>query len=171
MKRRDLFRGAGLSLLLSSGASAQTSRSQEPAPPASSFENRGRRMVMDLSGRWQLHMDDKDAGVRDRWFAKRPGASPSRSFDVVVPSVWQQYVDLQGGVGWYYKDLQISSGIVGKILRLRFEAVDYRARVWLNGREAGTHDGGFTPFELDVSRLAKAGANQLAVRVSDVGRD
>src|SRR5581483_6822526 len=135
------------------------------------FQKHGGRLVLDLSGPWRLCMDDQDAGIAKRWFSKEPTASEARRFDVVVPSVWQQYVELQGGIGWYYKDLRIPAELIGKIFRLRFEAVDYRARVWLNGREAGGHDGGFTPFEMDVSRAVKAGTNRLAVRVSDVGRD
>lgn len=163
MKRRDLFRGAGAALMLGADVAAQR---VEPA-----FQKRGRRMVLDLSGPWRLWLDDRDAGVAKHWFSKEPTASDARRFDVVVPSVWQQYLEMRGGIGWYCKDFQIPKELLGKILRLRFEAVDYRARVWLNGQEAGGHDGGFTPFELDVSRAAKAGTNRLAVRVSDVGRD
>ncbi len=171
MERRDLFRAVGLTLLAGVEGTAQNSRTKEPNPSSRAFEKQGTRMVLDLTGRWQLQMDDKDVGARNAWFAKQPPASESRRFDVVVPSVWQQYLELQGGVGWYYRDLQIPKDLIGKVLRLRFEAVDYRARVWLNGQEAGSHDGGFTPFELDVSRTARAGTNRLAVRVSDVGRD
>ena len=49
---------------------------------------------------------------------------------------------------------------------LRFWAVDYKAEVWLNGRKAGEHEGGETPFVLDVTALVKPGeTNLLAVRV------
>jgi hypothetical protein len=164
MKRRDLFRTAGAGLLLSSSAAAQSSRHE-------AFAQLGKRMVLDLNGPWQLSMDPNDSGVGKRWFTRPPTPSQARRLDVVVPSVWQQYLELQGGIGWYFKDLQISKELLGKILRLRFEAVDYRAQIWLNGQQAGTHEGGFTPFEVDVTRAAKAGTNRLAVRVSDVGRD
>src|SRR5262245_32522266 len=171
MERRDLFRAAALGMLVGSETNAQNSGTRERVTASRAFEKRGKRMVLDLTGPWQLHMDDQGVGVKNSWFAKQPLASEARRFDVIVPSVWQQYLELQGGIGWYYKDLQIPRDLIGKILRLRFEAVDYRARVWFNGKEAGSHDGGFTPFELDVSRLARAGTNRLAVRVSDVGRD
>ncbi len=162
MKRRDLLGGAGASLLMGAPAAQRA----EPV-----FSQLGKRLVMDLNGPWRLAMDDRDAGVGNRWFVREPSRPEARHFDVTVPSVWQQYQEIHGGIGWYFKDLQLPEDVAGNILRLRFGAVDYRARVWFNGQEAGAHDGGFTPFEVDVTKMARAGTNRLAVRVSDVGRD
>jgi hypothetical protein len=50
---------------------------------------------------------------------------------------------------------------------LRFGAVDYLAQVYVNGQKAGEHEGGYLPFEIDVTSLLKAGDNQIAVRVAD----
>ncbi len=51
---------------------------------------------------------------------------------------------------------------------LRFEGVDYRAQVLVNGVEAGVpHEGAFTDFSYDVTDLVKDGANDLLVRVWD----
>ena len=52
---------------------------------------------------------------------------------------------------------------------LRFGAVDYLADVYLNGQKVGRHEGGYTPFEFDVTALLHSGSNQLAVRVVDPG--
>jgi hypothetical protein len=52
---------------------------------------------------------------------------------------------------------------------LRFGAVDYAAEVYVNGQKAGTHEGGYLPFEIDVTSLLRAGENQVAVRVTDPG--
>ena len=51
---------------------------------------------------------------------------------------------------------------------IRFESVNYRATVWFNGREIGTHAGAYVPWELDLTGL-RAGVNRLIVRV-DNGR-
>jgi hypothetical protein len=55
---------------------------------------------------------------------------------------------------------------------LHFGAVDYFATVWLNGRQVGEHEGGYLPFEFDVtSALRHDGPNELVVRVIDPGND
>ena len=53
----------------------------------------------------------------------------------------------------------------GKRAFLRFEAVNYRAYVYLNGKEIGRHEGGFTPFVLEVTDLLRRGDNRLTVGV------
>ena len=51
---------------------------------------------------------------------------------------------------------------------LRFDGVDYRAQVFVNGVEAGVpHEGAFTGFSYDVTDLVKDGVNDLMVRVWD----
>jgi hypothetical protein len=52
---------------------------------------------------------------------------------------------------------------------LCFGAVDYLADVYVNGQKVGTHEGGYTPFEFDITSLLRAGENQIAVRVVDPG--
>jgi hypothetical protein len=83
--------------------------------------------------------------------------------------VWQQYVDVQGGVGWYFKHVDLPEALGGKTLRVRFGAVDYLARVWWNGHGVGSHEGGHTPFEVDITSFARPGENHIAVRDADVG--
>ena len=50
--------------------------------------------------------------------------------------------------------------------RLRFDGVDYAARVWVNGRLVGEHEGAFVPFTLDVTDAIQPGVNTLLVRVT-----
>jgi len=50
---------------------------------------------------------------------------------------------------------------------LRIGACDHAARVFVNGREVGTHRGGYTPFGFDVAHCLRSGENELVVRVED----
>ena len=50
---------------------------------------------------------------------------------------------------------------------LAFGAVDYFAEVWVNDIKVGEHEGGYLPFELDITAAARPGANTLTVRVDD----
>ena len=50
---------------------------------------------------------------------------------------------------------------------LYFGAVNYDCRVWVNGKEAGHHIGGFTPFNFDISDLLREGENVVIVKVDN----
>ena len=50
---------------------------------------------------------------------------------------------------------------------LYFGAVNYDCRVWVNGKEAGHHVGGFTPFNYDVTEMLKEGENTVIVKVDN----
>ena len=67
---------------------------------------------------------------------------------------------------WYRRTFQASPRADYRTL-LNFEAVDYRCEVLVNGKSVGTHQGGHTPFTIDVSDALRAGRNELVVRVED----
>jgi beta-glucuronidase len=66
------------------------------------------------------------------------------------------------GLVWYQRHF-IAHPRPGQRAFLRFGAVDYRAHVYLNGKRVGDHEGGFTPFAFDVTRLLRDGDNRLTV--------
>ncbi|WP_406358720.1 PA14 domain-containing protein [Streptomyces sp. NBC_01635] len=58
----------------------------------------------------------------------------------------------------------------GKRLKLHFGAVDYQARVWVNGRKVAEHTGGYTAFSADITDALKGrGAQEVVVAVTDTG--
>ncbi|WEV58905.1 hypothetical protein OZX67_08990 [Bifidobacterium sp. ESL0728] len=67
---------------------------------------------------------------------------------------------------WYRNVVDIADDMLGKPCILKFEHVDYYAKVWMNGVLLGEHEGYSAPFEFDVSDVVKAGANCLMVKVS-----
>lgn len=84
-----------------------------------------------------------------------------------MPGAWNaaapelRYYD---GLIWFQRKFN-AQALGGKRAFLRFEAVNYRAYVYLNGKEVGRHEGGFTPFVLEVTGLLRAGDNRLVVGV------
>ena len=70
---------------------------------------------------------------------------------------------------WYQRDFDLSLAESERVI-LRFGAVDYSARVWVNGRLAITHEGGHTPFWADITDLldevGKADGHRLCRRRS-----
>jgi beta-galactosidase/beta-glucuronidase len=69
---------------------------------------------------------------------------------------------------WYRRTFTIPNNWSGKRVLLHFGAVDWDAAVWVNGKEAGRHRGGYDPFSFDVTDALKPGAeNELVVSVWD----
>ena len=83
-----------------------------------------------------------------------------------VPSQWYvQGIDYHGVV-WFRRDVDVPAEFPGTVTELCFGAVDYDARVWVNGQYVGRHIGAFSSFKLDVtSALKKGGKNTIVVRV------
>ena len=74
---------------------------------------------------------------------------------------------MRGGVGWYRKDFKLPSSASQFSWVIRFESVNYRTRVWLNGKPLGSNTGAYLPFEFVVpsKALNRGGTNRLVVRV------
>ena len=119
---------------------------------------------MPLDGPWRFLHDDarafQDPAEIERW---------PREIRVPYPPESQA-----SGIGdrgfhpvcWYQREFELVPG-KGRVL-LRFGAVDYAARVWVNGQLAATHEGGHTPFAADITHLLDAcGRQQLTVRAED----
>lgn len=112
---------------------------------------------------WRIAADPKNEGRDAKWFvAPREEAKPTK-----VPWIIQDPFPGYHGVAWYWREFDAPKNphADGRYL-LRFWAVDYLAEVWLNGKSVGAHEGGETPFVLDVTEAVRPGArNLLVIRV------
>jgi hypothetical protein len=118
---------------------------------------------MSLDGDWLLATDPKNVGCEQKWFTVSvKDAKPTK-----VPWIIQDAFSGYHGVAWYWKDfVPTTNQHVQGCYLLRFWAVDYKADIWLNSKNVGGHEGGETPFVLDVTDAIKANVtNSLAVRV------
>ena len=122
-----------------------------------------------LSGEWRLAIDPDVVGEDEGWGA--PSFDDSGWTTVTVPHTWgvmTEYADYDG-VAWYRRSFVLPARTHDAHLRLRFDAVFYLADVWLNGEYLGQHEGGYTPFEFDLSSFARPGTeNVVAVRVDNI---
>ncbi|MCL9814287.1 glycoside hydrolase family 2 TIM barrel-domain containing protein [Natranaeroarchaeum aerophilus] len=70
--------------------------------------------------------------------------------------------------GWYRREFEVSEDWEGNRLKLRFGAVYTHGEVWVNGQRLGEHDGGYTPFEFDVTDEIEVGeTNTVDVAVTE----
>ncbi|TBN56423.1 glycoside hydrolase family 2 [Glaciihabitans arcticus] len=121
---------------------------------------------VDLSGSWTLRFDDDDAGLAAGWHDSRGFDSP-----IVVPFPPESADSGIGDTGfhrvlWYHHAFTVEPHAEPRTV-LHFGAVDYRCSVWLNGIMLGSHEGGNTPFDFDVTTALVEGEQQLVVRVED----
>ena len=128
-----------------------------------------------LGGSWLFRDDSGDVGLAQGWW-RGTGATAGWS-PVTVPNTYDagglSNISTVGWVGWYRRDFTVPTGAFARYVPadarrwiIRFESVNYRARVWLNGSLIGSHAGAGLPFEFDLSGVRR-GVNRLLVRVDN----
>ncbi len=120
-----------------------------------------RQHWQNLNGRWQC--------------AFTPDDIPPQSFDKTIVVPFSPEAALSG-VGrqlqpgeylWYRRSLIVEEMPTEKRCLLHFGAVDQYALILVNGRQAGSHEGGYLPFTLDITHYLHTGENTITVRVQD----
>ena len=123
------------------------------------------RTTESLGGEWAFAIDPVKIGEKDKWFGTE---FPSGKFDkVTVPhcfSVDPRYF-FYTGTAWYFKKFSLPVA-ADKHVFLQFDAIFYRSKIWLNGTLVATHEGGYTPFEIDITQQLTA-ENTLAVQADN----
>jgi beta-glucuronidase len=111
-----------------------------------------------LDGLWRFALDPGSRGRPDRWWAQSlPGDGEMpvpASFNAVLPG--REPHDHIGDV-WYQRVVRVPRGWDGRRIVLRFDAATHRAVVWVGDTQVAEHEGGYTPFEADVTEHARAG--------------
>ncbi|SDZ96331.1 Glycosyl hydrolases family 2, TIM barrel domain [Chitinophaga terrae (ex Kim and Jung 2007)] len=176
MKKAYLISALSFALFLNANAQdwkivpgkITTTWSEQVKPTATLPEYPRPQLVRDnnwknLNGLWNYAIRPKDQQQPASWDGK-----------ILVPFAAESALS---GVGktvgkdqelWYNTTWTIPSSMKGKKILLHFGAVDWRTTVYVNGKEAGSHEGGFDPFTIDItSFLKKGGAQDIVVRVWD----
>ncbi len=124
------------------------------------------RMVSDLSGIWEFKLGDE----------REPGESCGEILSmepIAVPASYNDQKDERAyrehyGWAYYRRSFAVPRCWQGQRVVLRFDAVTHRAKVYLDGRLVTEHQGGFLPFELDITKLVPAGSRtELVVAVDN----
>src|SRR5271156_906722 len=118
-----------------------------------------------LDGPWQFQIDEQGDGE-----SRGLQSGHDLGSTITVPFCPESKLSGIGHYGimkhtWYRRAFEVPQSMQHKRLRLHFGAVDYQARVWVNGRVAGSHIGGSVPFDFDVTPLLRDGENELVVNV------
>lgn len=122
-----------------------------------------------LNGLWSFAVDTDGVGRNDGWW-RGPLANP---VEMPVPASYNDVLadaavrDHVGDV-WYQTTVRVPKGWAGERIVLRFDSATHRAVVWVDDTQVAEHEGGYTPFEADVSHLVNPGAqHRVTVVVSN----
>jgi len=157
------------------------------AQPIDTIQNAAARQSVSLDGAWQVLLDPYEAGyydfhlnpIRDGGLgANRSPVDKSDKFELAflpttptlqVPGDWNtQRPDLlwYEGTVWYRRQFDAAVR-PGRRQFLWFGAANYQAIVFLNGKKLGQHEGGFTPFQFEVTGQLREHGNAVIVKVDD----
>ncbi len=143
------------------------------------------RQTFSLNGQWNYIIDVQEEGYYDyrmnptQWGFFR-NAKPQKPEDLIeydfdkaptmqIPGDWNTQdarLFFYEGTVWFKRTFNYHPTNNRRTL-LYFGAVNYDAHVYVNGRKAGHHIGGFTPFNFDVTELLKDGENTVIVKVDN----
>jgi beta-glucuronidase len=119
-----------------------------------------------LDGLWDFLVDTAGVGRDEEWWrgdlpdpVKMP--VPASYNDLLVDRGVHDHV----GDVWYQRTVFVPRGWDGQRLVLRFDAATHRAVVWVDAQRVAEHEGGYTPFEADITSLARPGE---ALRITAV---
>jgi beta-glucuronidase len=158
---------------------AQGSSPLEPSP-ATLIANFPGRTSVSLNGDWNITVDPYETGLGGRFYENR---KPQNKGDLVeydfdasptlkIPGDWNtQRPDLffYEGPVWYKKSFAYRKN-PGTRVFVYFAAANYFTRVYLNGKPVGEHEGGFTPFNFEVTGKLNDGDNFLVAEVNNARR-
>jgi beta-glucuronidase len=122
-----------------------------------------------LDGLWRFRFDAGQEGIAGRWWETAlPGgremAVPASYNDLVTETGEREHV----GDVWYQRDVLVPALWAGRRIVLRCDAATHHATVWAGDTEVVSHSGGYTPFEADVTTLARCGEPlRVTVRVGN----
>jgi beta-glucuronidase len=162
-----MSRSAGIALLcalLACIVASPANAADRPKPGSVYRDGPSGRYLLD--GTWYHRADPTDVGLAQRLHQQESSAGWATT---TVPNASNagdfSNGSYMGNVHWYRKDFRLPRASETSKWVLRFESVNYRARVWLNGKPIGLHVGAYLPFELRAKRVRRQGVNRLVVRV------
>lgn len=126
------------------------------------------RRVVSLDGMWKFQFDPESAGVGANWANGLPAPVlmpvPSSFCDLFTDKDSREYC----GDFWYETDFFVPGEWNGSDVVIRFGSATHRARVFVNGVEVTSHEGGFLPFNADVTEIVRYNQyNKLAVLLNN----
>lgn len=135
-----------------------------PEHPRPDFQ---RQQWLNLNGPWQFRFDKENVGQKQQWF--KAGAEFPET--IMVPFPWGSKlsgIEDNADIGWYARSITIPEAWLGQRVFLVIGACDWHTTAWLDENLLGDYQGGYTPFEFDLTpHLKKGKTHSLVLRADD----
>jgi beta-glucuronidase len=160
---------ASMLLIVLAGATATTASAADGVTRGTVYHDGPDNRYL-LGGDWLFRLDSAGVGL-DQRFQQQTDTAGWKATS--VPNAWNagdnSVASMVGTVGWYRKDFHLPDARARMDWLVRFESVNYRSKVWLNGTPIGRNTGAYLPFTLRLPRsaLKRSGVNHLVVRVDN----
>lgn len=120
------------------------------------------REAKSLDGQWEFRIDWAGVGREQHWEAgrladSRPMAVPASYQDLFTDAATHDFF----GDAWYQREIVVPASWAGRTIALYFESATHTADVWVAGRHVGHHEGGYLPFECDLTDVVAPGSSAL----------
>lgn len=152
---------------------------------AEQVQNPHARSGISLDGQWSRIVDPYENGYYNHrrvphengYFSNRKPQHPSELIEydfstsprLNVPGDWNSQENelfFYEGTVWYQRDFSLDKK-PGRRYLVHFGAVNYQAIVFVNGIKVGEHEGGFTPFQFDITEQLRSGENFIVVKADN----
>ena len=129
--------------------------------------DRKRKNWICLNGEWDFEIDNARVGFYKKYYERT-----SLDGKITVPFCPESKLSGVGNTDfmnavWYRRDFSVPTEWTEKRVILHIDACDYESTVYINGKRAGAHKGGYTPFAFDITELLLENGNYITVCAED----
>ena len=121
---------------------------------------------VNLNGLWDFAFDDENRGEAESWqegFAAQHQINVPFTYETKLSGI---HDESRHDHIWYHKTIQVDGSRLDKEnIIIHFEGSDFETTLWVNGKKAGSHRGGYARFSFDITKFVKDGNNELVVKV------
>jgi beta-glucuronidase len=125
------------------------------------------RNALNLSGIWKFKKDADNVGETKQWYNGLTESTP-----IAVPGSWnEQFEDMRDymGLAWYEQNSYVPKNWKGQRIFIRVGSANYGAKVWVNGKPIGSHQGGALPFAFEITNnIIWDAENRIIISVENV---
>ena len=166
------LQSALFSIILFFSACSTSDKQDRSIPlPEHPRPDKERNEWINLNGYWDFEFDSANTGMHAGWYSSKNTYAEK----ILVPFPWGSplsEVENKADIAWYKRKIEVPENWQGMRVFLVVGASDWLTKGWIDGKEIGEYQGGYTPFEFELTDHITFGKDQdIVLRVDDSPHD